>query len=63
MASKRIEHEGRTFAVQVAIEIKIGKDRLSEYQERMRDEIQKNGGVYIVARDWDGFLNDWKAVK
>jgi len=63
MASKRIEHEGRTFAVQVAIEIKVGNDRLSEHQERMRDEIQKKGGVYIVARDWDGFYKDWEAIK
>jgi len=63
MASKRIEHEGRTFAVQVAIEIKVGNDRLSEHQERMRDEIQKKGGVYIVARDWDGFIKDWEAIK
>ena len=63
MASKRIEHEGRTFAVQVAIEIKVGNDRMSEHQERMRDEIQKKGGVYIVARDWDGFYKDWEAIK
>ena len=63
MASKRIEHEGRTFAVQVAIEIKVGNDRLSEHQERMRDEIQQKGGVYIVARDWDGFYKDWEAIK
>lgn len=63
MASKRIEHEGRTFAVQVAIEIKVGNDRLSEHQERMRDEIQQKGGVYIVARDWDGFIKDWEAIK
>lgn len=63
MASKRITHEGRTFAVTVAIEVKVGKDRLSEHQERMRDEIQKKGGVYIVARDWEGFIRDWEAVK
>lgn len=62
MASKRITHEGRTFAVTVAIEVKVGKDRLSEHQERMRDEIQKKGGVYIVARDWEGFIRDWEAV-
>ena len=34
----------------VWIEVKMPKGRLSEYQERFRDEILRHGGRYIVAR-------------
>lgn len=62
IASKLIEHEGRKFSVNVAIEVKVGKDKLSEYQERIRDEVTAAGGYYIVARNWDGFIKDWESI-
>jgi len=39
----------------IGIEIKIGKDKLSEYQQLRRGEIIKAGGIFLVARDLDGF--------
>lgn len=62
IASKLIEHEGRKFSVNVAIEVKIGKDKLSEHQERIRDEITSAGGYYIVAKSWDQFIQHWNAI-
>ena len=62
MATKRIEHQGRVFAITVAIEIKYGNDKLSEYQHRIKDDIERAGGVYLVARTWDQFINDWNKI-
>jgi len=42
----------------IKIEIKFGKDKLSEAQERYRDSIESAGGVYIVAKTFDGFI-EW----
>ena len=62
MATKRIEHQGRFFAITVAIEIKYGNDKLSEYQLRIKDDIERAGGIYLVARTWDQFINDWNKI-
>lgn len=62
MATKRIEHQGRYFAITVAIEIKYGNDKLSEYQLRIKDDIERAGGIYLVARTWDQFINDWNKI-
>lgn len=40
------------------IEVKFGKDRLSEAQEKIRDEQEQSGGFFYVARDFTGF-KDW----
>ena len=62
MASKRVEHQGKFFAITVAIEIKYGNDKLSEFQLRMKDDIEKAGGIYLVARTWHQFINDWNQI-
>jgi len=62
MATKRIQAGERTYGVSVAIEVKIGKDRLSEYQQTVKEEIERSGGVYIVARNWDQFFKEWEAI-
>ena len=62
MATKRIQAGERTYGVSVAIEVKIGKDRLSEYQQTVKEEIERSGGVYIVARNWDQFYKEWEAI-
>lgn len=46
--------------VPLAIEIKIGKDRMSGAQERYKMDFEKAGGVYIVARTFDQFYKDFK---
>jgi hypothetical protein len=33
----------------LAIEVKIGKDRQSEYQKEFEEHYKKRGGIYIVA--------------
>jgi hypothetical protein len=42
----------------VKIEVKIGKDRQSEAQKRYQDNIEKAGGTYYIARNFDDFV-EW----
>ena len=46
------------FGKSVKIEIKIGKDRQSEDQKNYQQMIEKAGGVYIIAKDFDSFV-EW----
>ena len=47
---------GRT----IMIEVKAGRDKLSKYQERTRKEVERSGGVYIMVRTFDEFMNWYK---
>ena len=40
----------------VKIEIKYGKDRQSEAQKAYQKAIEEAGGVYVIAKDFEGFL-------
>lgn len=40
----------------VKIEVKIGKDRQSEAQKRYQENIEKAGGIYYIARNFDDFV-------
>jgi hypothetical protein len=40
----------------VKIEVKIGKDRQSDAQKRYQENIEKAGGIYIIAKDFDSFV-------
>jgi hypothetical protein len=42
----------------VKIEVKIGKDRQSEAQKRYQENIERAGGTYIIAKDFDSFV-EW----
>jgi hypothetical protein len=42
----------------VKIEVKVGKDRQSDAQKRYQESIERAGGVYIIARDFDTFV-EW----
>ena len=42
----------------VKIEVKIGKDRQSEAQKRYQENIERAGGVYYIARNFDDFV-EW----
>ena len=46
----------------VKIEVKIGKDRQSKHQIQYQASVEKAGGVYIIARTFEGFFNDWKRI-
>jgi hypothetical protein len=40
----------------VKIEVKYGKDRQSEYQKEYQQSIETAGGVYVIAKDFDSWL-------
>ena len=42
----------------VKIEVKIGKDRQSDAQKRYQENIEKAGGIYIIAKNFDSFV-EW----
>jgi hypothetical protein len=42
----------------VKAEIKIGKDRQSEHQKKYEQGITQAGGVYIIVKDFDEFI-EW----
>jgi hypothetical protein len=63
MASKKIKLSDKLIAVSVGIEVKIGNDKLSEYQKQIQYEMTQCGGVYIIATNWDTFLNQWIQIK
>lgn len=39
-------------------EIKHGKDRMHDDQNKFKKEMEESGGVFIIARSWDGFFFD-----
>jgi hypothetical protein len=41
----------------VKIEVKIGKDRQSEAQKRYQENIEKAGGIYYIAKNFDDFVD------
>lgn len=47
------------YGIKVAVEVKIGKDKLSEYQIARKEELFRAGGYYIVASSFDQFKKDW----
>lgn len=44
------------FGRSVKIEVKYGKDRQSEVQRKYQEDIERAGGIYYIARDFDNFL-------
>ena len=44
----------------VKIEVKVGKDRQSSAQKDYQAKIEKAGGVYVIARTFDGFYEWYK---
>jgi len=44
------------FGLSLKIEVKKGKDRMSDEQKKYRDQIIKAGGFYFVAHDENDFL-------
>lgn len=44
----------------VSIEIKIRSDRQSKAQIQYQDDVENAGGVYIIIRDFEGFVEWYK---
>lgn len=47
----------------VSIEVKIGRDRMSEAQKKTQTEIQAAGGLYFIAKDFDSFMAWYNTIK
>ena len=47
------------FAVSVKIEIKIGKDRLSEAQKKYGEQMELAGGVYLIVKELNDLFQWW----
>lgn len=41
------------------VEVKIGADRQSEAQKEYQKRIESAGGIYIIARNFDGFIYEF----
>jgi hypothetical protein len=63
MATKKVEYDDRIYGIAVAIEVKWGKDRMSPDQLKIKAEIERTGGVYIIARTWEQFIQEWNQIK
>jgi len=46
----------------VKIEVKIGSDRQSKYQIEYQERTERSGGIYLIARDFESFYNDYKKI-
>ncbi len=45
-----------------SIEVKIGRDRMSEAQEATRTAVERAGGYYFIARDFDSFVKWYETI-
>lgn len=50
--------QGHKLGVTVAVEVKIGRDTMSEAQHKRKDNVERAGGYYIVAKTFDQFKQD-----
>ena len=53
---------GQTIGLSLKIEVKFGKDRMSQAQARYKEEIEKTGGRYMIAKDFDSFLIEFREL-
>lgn len=61
-AKKSIYINNRKIALPVEIEVKYGKDRLSDAQKKMKIEVENVGGVYLIARTFESFVKEWEEI-
>jgi hypothetical protein len=41
--------------IHVSLEIKFGKDKQSEVQKQVQQEVEQSGGIYLLIRDFEQF--------
>jgi len=46
----------------IKIEVKYGKDRQSEAQKEYQASIERSGGVYFIAKDFESFYNFYQTI-
>ena len=44
------------------IEVKIGKDIMSQAQMKYKKDVERAGAIYIIARNFDDFINDFREI-
>lgn len=50
------------FRLPVKIEVKIGKDKQSKDQIKYQENVERAGGIYWIAKDFDGFIEDYRKL-
>lgn len=50
------------WGISAKIEVKYGKDRQSEAQKEYQTSIEDAGGVYVIAKTFDGFLDSYREL-
>lgn len=50
--------KGITIGLTIAIEVKIGKDVMSDDQKKRKQRIELAGGIYIIAKEMEQFKNE-----
>ena len=53
---------GAVIGLSLKIEVKIGKDKMSEAQLKYKNDIEKVGGRYMIAKDFDSFLIEFREL-
>jgi hypothetical protein len=43
----------------ISIEVKIGRDKQSEYQSKEQQRVTNAGGIYYIAKDMQSFVDWW----
>lgn len=43
----------------VMIEVKAGKDRMSEWQIKTKEDVERSGGVYLIIRSTEEFTKQY----
>ena len=46
----------------IKIEVKIGRDSQSEAQKAYQAQVERAGGIYIIARSFSDFLDQYKSL-
>jgi len=49
-------------AKSIFCECKIGRDRMSEHQEKVKAEQQQSGGIYITVRSYSDFIIQFESL-
>lgn len=47
----------------VSIEVKVGRDKMSEWQKQERERVERAGGLYYVARNMPEFIEWFENLK
>lgn len=57
-----IKTKNGIFGLSVKIEVKIGKDKMSPEQIKYKENIEAVGGVYLIAKNFDDFLIEFREI-